>query len=118
VRVEERVEVVEHRDPVLEVTLMRERRGERRGAEVSGAEGGEKEEKRRVGSRGNAAGGKRSRARARGRRRTFPNVHWKGGNTAPSWKLGVATISSTFALTLTGCRSIEHAGDERDGVRS
>ena len=44
VRVEERVEVVEHRDPVLEVALMRERRGERRGAEVSGAEGGEKEE--------------------------------------------------------------------------
>lgn len=34
--------------------------------------------------------------------RTFPKVHAKGGNTAPSCKAGVAAILSTTAFTEEG----------------
>ena len=97
VRVEEVVEVVHHGDPVLEVTL-RSGRGRRVGA--AGV--------RKKSAVGGVDLGRRAREAARGSRivearRTFPNVHAKGGNR-PSCKLGVATISSTLSFTLPGCR--------------
>ena len=45
--------------------------------------------------------------RSIGERRTLPNVHAKGGNTAPSCSAGVATILDTTASTEEGWRAKE-----------
>lgn len=51
--------------------------------------------------------------------RTFPKAHAKGGNTALSCWLGVATILSTKAFTEEGCRCDEtketRGGEKKKG---
>ena len=46
------------------------------------------------------------------RRRTFPKVHAKGGNTSASCNAGVATILSTMSFTLPGCSRRGEGSDE------